>query len=223
MHRRQFIQRVGVFAAATPFMGATRLLANEPGAPGAILRVLSDRPELMYKRVGDALASLRMGGQTVTVAKQDLAGVFVGDVVLASSGQLVDPIIQDSREADVVRTLAGALDLPNRVENPVLTTFRVGPVTQAADHAVVEVDGALHGHLDLAKDTAPILVDGIGGHVRLQVTRGVVSIVEASCRHKTCMRMGSASEAGDELLCIPARVRVLIPGLAFGGLDAVSR
>jgi hypothetical protein len=39
-----------------------------------------------------------------------------------------------------------------------------------------------------------------------------VRVLDATCKHKTCVEAGSVSRAGESLVCIPGRIRVVLAG-----------
>jgi hypothetical protein len=49
-----------------------------------------------------------------------------------------------------------------------------------------------------------------------------VKIVSASCKHKTCMKLGAISRPGQSLVCIPNRLRVVIEGGNDFGVDGIT-
>jgi hypothetical protein len=60
------------------------------------------------------------------------------------------------------------------------------------------------------------------GPVDIAVENRQVKIVSASCKHKTCMKMGAIDQAGQHLVCIPAQITVAIAGRSNMGVDGVT-
>lgn len=51
---------------------------------------------------------------------------------------------------------------------------------------------------------------------------GSVSVSEASCKNKVCVRHGSISHTGESIVCLPNRLIVSIEGGKGGGYDSVT-
>ncbi|MDI6601178.1 MAG: NusG domain II-containing protein [Thermoanaerobacteraceae bacterium] len=80
------------------------------------------------------------------------------------------------------------------------------------DTVYIEVDGKLYEALPLDQDkTVTVHVDGDGYNV-VEIKDGRVRISDANCPDRLCVRQGWINEAGENIICLPHRVVVRIPG-----------
>ncbi|RMD98916.1 MAG: hypothetical protein D6814_06560, partial [Calditrichaeota bacterium] len=82
-------------------------------------------------------------------------------------------------------------------------------------------ENTLVDQLPLDEDREEITIAGARGPVVLSVKHRRAKVVATSCRHKTCMKMGSIHASGQNLVCIPNRVRIAITGQNVQGIDGV--
>lgn len=86
------------------------------------------------------------------------------------------------------------------------THFRVS----AGGKAEIFVDGSHYGWYGLQGPDREVKVPTAIGTVRLRIGGGSAQVLSSPCRNKVCVRMGRASHAHSELVCMPARLLVLI-------------
>ncbi|NNE69459.1 MAG: hypothetical protein HKN29_03740 [Rhodothermales bacterium] len=220
MDRRQFL-RTMPFAATGPWLPA---LAREARNTFLAVRVLTDRPRLASREATRALERAFGSLGVVSADMYPVPGTHTADATISLPDRLVSPA-EPGPEADALRMLTRRLDLPRQVSNPVLLTLRIGapqlPPTQLI--ARVKASGSQDSTIDLSVDQSGLKVESPHGHVSLEVRGGAVRVRESSCRHRTCESLGWASRPGDELICIPSRIRVSIPGSSDSGIDALAR
>lgn len=83
--------------------------------------------------------------------------------------------------------------------------------------AEITVDGATVATLPLDTDTT-YTVEGIGGHNTVVVRGGKVTVTDADCPDKICVRHRAVSRTGESIICLPHRVVVTV----IGGTEAVD-
>lgn len=76
--------------------------------------------------------------------------------------------------------------------------------------AEVSVDGEVLAAYPLDQNTDEIITGYRGGTNHLIIKDGGVSITEASCPDKVCVRQGTVKESGQTLVCLPNKVIVTI-------------
>lgn len=86
---------------------------------------------------------------------------------------------------------------------------------------VVEVSGlpVYKGNLD---EPRKVTVKGGFGDVRILIEDRHVSVREAECPNKVCVRTGRRSQAGDVIVCVPNRVIIRILGKQAPGVRGVT-
>jgi len=67
-----------------------------------------------------------------------------------------------------------------------------------------------------------INVQGEKGRVIIEVKDGRVRAVESSCFQKICVNTGWIDKPGQNIICLPNKVLVIIEGKERAGIDAVS-
>ncbi|RKZ30570.1 NusG domain II-containing protein [bacterium] len=80
--------------------------------------------------------------------------------------------------------------------------------------------GEIIAETPLSRDTT-IAFESCVGPIRIEVSDGYVSVVEASCPHKICVKTGKISRPGSAIICAPGRVAVFIEGETEN--DAITR
>ncbi len=79
--------------------------------------------------------------------------------------------------------------------------------------ARITVDGELFREVDLSRnDTFEIPIDLGERHNIVLVKNGEISMKEASCPDKLCIKQGSISHSGYPIVCLPNKVVIEISG-----------
>jgi hypothetical protein len=221
MDRRNFLRQTGLLSIGIPLITAIPAFGRETRS--GTLRFLTDQADRVSSEVGGLLELIGVGQGSVSVSTSIVPGTHLGDLVLTDGGRLVDYHTADRKLAEHMRQVADRMALPRPIDNPTLMTFRYGSLPDGNGQAIVYIDGQAAGRLDPRQNLQGLLIEGVGGQMRINITGGRVSVAETSCRHRTCMKMGHAAAPGDELLCIPTRIRIAIDGRNPFGLDAISR
>lgn len=58
------------------------------------------------------------------------------------------------------------------------------------------------------------------GYNIIKIENHKVCVIEADCSNQVCVRTGKISKVGEEIVCLPHKLRIVIVGK--GGVDAVS-
>ena len=148
------------------------------------------------------------------VSREELfEGVWQGRFVSEAS-LLLDPLSASG-------VPAGLADLAHRMRHrtePGDMLVRLTPKMPSGAHtATIVSEGIVQDHLSLDRHYDHIDVPGPMGTTTLRLHDGRLSVVRASCRHKTCQKMAG----GSGLICVPNRLVVTLP-FAPSGLDGVT-
>jgi hypothetical protein len=84
------------------------------------------------------------------------------------------------------------------------------PRPHGGDTIVLASDGRTCEHVDPRRTYGRIVIPGALGPMVFQLRDGRLSVVEASCRHALCRKMGA--RASGRILCAPNRVVATLPG-----------
>jgi len=83
----------------------------------------------------------------------------------------------------------------------------------------VFVEGKLYGEYSLAENQT-VEIKSANGYNTMEIKDGQVSVVDADCPNKDCMKFGSISKTNQTILCLPHKVSIKINGES--DVDAVS-
>ncbi len=89
--------------------------------------------------------------------------------------------------------------------------------------ATVSVNGQVTETVDLSRLSDPVVrelsANGYTLHVRL--FSGGAEVVDSTCPNQDCVHTGHITQAGQSIVCLPARISVTLSGGAENGVDAV--
>jgi len=94
-------------------------------------------------------------------------------------------------------------------------------VSREASTALIKVGDIPVQRVPLKIDRI-INIQGEKGKVIIEVKDGRVRAVESSCFQKICVNTGWIDKPGQNIICLPNRVLVIIEGKERAGIDAVS-
>lgn len=76
--------------------------------------------------------------------------------------------------------------------------------------AVIENESGVYEKINLNSEYKKIIIPGRNGKVTGSIKEGRVKIVSAPCRHKICMQINNAANAGDYIACAPNKILIRI-------------
>jgi hypothetical protein len=83
------------------------------------------------------------------------------------------------------------------------------PVEGTGSFAAIYQDGVLIEKLDMGDEQSTRILYNDGYNV-IEITDGNVSVSEASCPDELCMKQGTISQIGAQIVCLPNRLVVRI-------------
>ena len=89
--------------------------------------------------------------------------------------------------------------------------------------AVISVDGQETERVDLSALTEPEerVIHGEGYTLHLELSREGACMVSSDCPTQDCVHTGTITRSGQSIVCLPARVSVVLTGGEESGVDAV--
>lgn len=222
MNRRLFLKRSLLAAAGVASIPVARTLAQPRTTPTFTLRLVTDQPSLAIDRVSAWLKHSGLAASHIRFEEHALAGQHVGDMVLMRGQRLFNVWQEQGRLAQALRGIARDLELPRRLERPHLLTFASGGQATQAQTVNVFQGGILMHQLRLDHDRSNYEIEGTKGGVTLTVKERHVAIVGATCKHKTCMKLGAIHNPGESLVCVPNRITVTLDGSQPKEVDGVT-
>ncbi|MCZ6821208.1 MAG: NusG domain II-containing protein [Calditrichaeota bacterium] len=225
MDRRTFLRQMAAVAAGAtltrPF-GAARALANVREIEDFSLSIITDEPDKTMAAVENLLQYSGLKPGNLRFDEVILPGVHMADIVLLSHNRLVNYKAQETSLARGVYELAQKLELPRQLDNPVWMNISAGQGPSQGQTANIYQKNALVGQIELTKDRHNIAVAGKRGEMVFAIRAGRVEVEHASCKHKTCVKMGGIRKPGQHIVCIPNEIRVTIAGENALGLDSLA-
>lgn len=89
--------------------------------------------------------------------------------------------------------------------------------------AVISVDGEETETVDLSDLTEPAerVIQAGGYTLHLELSREGACMTASDCPTQDCVHTGTITRSGQSIVCLPARVSVVLTGGADSGVDAV--
>lgn len=91
--------------------------------------------------------------------------------------------------------------------------------TNATAYAVVTIDGVEYARYPLNEDVEEDIVNTDGQYNKFIITDGEVTMVEASCPDKICVRHSSIKYDGQTIVCLPNALVIEIVGGVADDVD----
>lgn len=94
---------------------------------------------------------------------------------------------------------------------------------QPGKRVTVTVDGMEQGSYALAADTE-IPIAGYGGYsLRLVIQNGKAHVEDSTCPDLICQKHSAVSQAGQQIICLPARIVLTVTDDEEAEFDAVAQ
>ena len=75
--------------------------------------------------------------------------------------------------------------------------------------AEIKLNGKVIRQIDLSKDDTFVIASESGTNI-VKVEDGKITIIEADCPDKVCVKTGAISNAGEVIACVPHKILILI-------------
>ncbi|MCR4705333.1 MAG: NusG domain II-containing protein [Lachnospiraceae bacterium] len=92
---------------------------------------------------------------------------------------------------------------------------------ESSGFAVVERDGRVEARYPLSEDRKVFLSSDLGSNT-LTIEDGKVSVSEADCPDRICMKQGTIDKNGQSIICLPHRLVIRIESGEEASVDGVS-
>lgn len=88
----------------------------------------------------------------------------------------------------------------------------------------ISVDGKVIHQIDLSKvEKKEIHIDNQFAHNVVRIDKGKVTMVESSCKDKICMKMGTITQPGESIICLPNHLILTIVSTNEDDLDIIIK
>ena len=90
--------------------------------------------------------------------------------------------------------------------------------------ASIVLDGETIAQYELDKLSEPVFLDldGAAYPLTIEIQPGRIRIAESSCPGQDCVHTGWASQAGQQIICLPNRLVISLTGTSRDDIDAVT-
>lgn len=225
MERRNFLKlaasgAVAVTALKGSLLQPRGLMAAMQNLGSLSLSVLTDQPDIAIARFERLFNQFDLNTRTLTFEDFIVPGVQTGDIALVRNNTLVDFRKSQDDFSRKVLQIAREIKVPREMRDPVLLKFTT-PDSQKATTINVYHRQALVKQFDITDRMDGEEIHGTKGALFLTLNHRHARIVDASCKHKTCINMGSINKPGQNLVCIPNELRIAIAGENKLGIDGV--
>ncbi|MFQ5651152.1 MAG: NusG domain II-containing protein [bacterium] len=222
MDRRDFLRKCAAVASGVALSKVAPPMLFAEDIWQFSLHVMTDAPDQAIPHMEALIKHLDLSHKRLRFQEFALSGRHVGDVVLVMNNRLINYKTAPSRFTESVLQVSQSLGLPRRFDNPcVLKLSTEGEKSPARTLAVFR-NNSLVTRFDLAENIQEQRIDGARGSVLLSIKNGSAQLDGASCKHKTCVKMGGIHKAGQQIICIPNQVRITVTGQPAHGLDTLA-
>lgn len=226
MDRREFLKKgslyvAGAFIAGTGFFNK-KAFAETAGAVNFSIDVVTGSPDAAIRKIDQLIKSSVLKNHRINFTEYQLPGQHIGDIAFVKSNRLIDFYQQTDPFSVALKEAAASLDLPKSYEKPVLLRFFSNDNSGVAKRVNIFRGDILIDQLSIAENRVSHRVSGDKGHVHFSIKDGAVRITSTSCKHKTCMDLGTIRRPGESLVCIPNRLSAVIEGANDFGVDGIT-
>ena len=79
-----------------------------------------------------------------------------------------------------------------------------------AGYAAVYENGECIGRFSLNEEITEKIITKDGHYNILQITGGVVNVIEADCKNQVCVNTVPVSKIGDSIICLPHKLSIVL-------------
>ena len=227
MKRRDFLKYSSLILPGSAALGVlnpfTKNIYAAVKNPGPFsLIVITNQPSRTIHTIEQAIKYSDYAKSSLEFNEYRLQGRHIGDIAYVKARKLRDYRKGTDEFSHLLDESAKSLSLPDVFDNPILLRFSSRSDSQEGNSVNIFRGDSLIKKLSLNSDMELYRIDGMKGHVDISIKNRSVKVVSASCKHKTCMSMAPISGPGENLICIPNQVNIVIAGKNSYGVDSIT-
>lgn len=227
MNRRDFLKYSSLILPGSAAVGilnpfTKNIFAAVRNPEPFSLTVITDQPSKTIHTIEQAIKYSDYGTANLTFDEYSLQGSHIGDIAYIKARKLVDYRKGIDEFSHILEQSAKSLSLPDVFDNPTLLRFSSQSNMHEGHSVNIFRGDSLIKKLSLDREKDLYRIDGMKGYVDISIKNHSVKVISASCKHKTCMSMTPISRPGENLICIPNQVNVVITGKSSLGVDSIT-
>ncbi|MFQ5824686.1 MAG: NusG domain II-containing protein [bacterium] len=227
MDRRNFIKQCTLIVSGfTVSKGVTllpnSLFAKDIALSNFSLNLITNNPDKAVLKVEDLIKNSNLKHKNVKFMDYTISGNHIGDIVLIRDNNLIDFRVANDELSKNVLEISKELGFPKNLENPVFMKFFTENPLLTPKYIKVFHENILIKQFEMDADIDSYAIKGSKGYVTISIKNKNVNVISSSCKHKTCIKMGSINKPGQNLVCIPNQIRVSIDGDNEYKIDSLS-
>lgn len=201
MNRRKFLSSSALVIGSLSLGNRVIADSNE----NFKLEILTDKPDIAIKLVDEFIQELSYSG-IVKFREYEFSNEAFGDIVYINNGKLID--FKSGETHKELQEISNELKLPRKIINPVKLSFSSGSFTGRAQKFIVLKNGLVIDEI-LSSESTIRKIEAESGLNIIEVKNNTVKMISSSCTHKNCIKSGVIQNAGDEIICIPNKIRIV--------------
>jgi len=204
MDRRNFLFSAVTSAAVLPLI---KLKAADNLNPNSFsIEILTDTPETAISKLSSVINNF--SNKIVSFSERKLYGNYTGDLTFVLHNKLVDFRRSNSKISKELSSVASFLGLPGTLRNPVWLSFKTKELQKPSFFEIYR-NNDLYKIIELNK-SKNLIVQSDAGELELSFINNSARVISSSCRHKTCAEKGPINSLGENIICIPNKIRISI-------------
>lgn len=201
MNRRKFLTSSALLLGSIPV--TSELLSSTKDS--CKLEIITDNPDEALKLADNFFKQQKYNG-IIKFKEYEFIGEAFGDIVLIEDGELIDFKSRD-QYSDLIE-ISSHLRLPKKVINPVRLSFSTEAFSGKASKFLIIRNGLVIDEIKASENFIKRIGNDSSENI-CEFKNGYARMITSSCTHKNCIKSGAIKNHGEEIICIPNRLRIV--------------
>ncbi len=214
MNRRNFI-KTGTLLLSIPALaklsgfGSSKLFAMGTNVKDFSIEIITDKSDKAISLFETLIKQNFTSNGIIKYSEYEMTGSQNSDIVYFNDGKLINYKTGGDKISQKIKSISNDLNCPDIVENPRKIRFYTQSNISSATKFLVIHNGTVIEEIKPAISFRSINIKGTQGNLSVICKDNKLSVTDSSCRHKTCVKSGSISRAGEYLVCIPNEIVIM--------------
>lgn len=156
----------------------------------------------------------KLFNSSMEIKENGLTGSINADIVAVTALGLLNYKTEKNPIANILFNLSKSLNLPQKINNPKLLSI-TSKNTKQPNSISIFSDLKLIERIPISENINDYKIQNNFGELYFNLTDRKVWVKGSSCKHKNCELQGKIHNSGDNIICIPNRIRIEINGKHF--------